>query len=112
MAQISLSFNGTFWPTSLPLFHGSGWARPTVSSMVSSSSQRELDSALPTIASMIANDPFQSFDYSFLELAVWAIVWRAIYRRVDDKRLHYPNSSSKALASFKSSVSKPSVNQP
>src|SRR5659263_644941 len=25
MAQISFSLNGAFWPTSLPLFHGSWW---------------------------------------------------------------------------------------
>ena len=34
IAQISFSLNGAFWPTSLPLFHGSGWGRTTASSMV------------------------------------------------------------------------------
>src|ERR1700726_921573 len=34
------------------------------------------------------------------------------YRRVDHERPHCAKSSSKAFASFKSCVSKPSVNQP
>ena len=37
IAQISFSLNGAFWPTSLPLFHGSGWGQIAASSIVNSS---------------------------------------------------------------------------
>jgi hypothetical protein len=36
MAQISFSLNGAFWPTSLPLFHGSWWDLLLESSMMNS----------------------------------------------------------------------------
>jgi hypothetical protein len=46
IAQISFGLHGAFWPASLPLFHGSGWARTTASSVVSPlKGQRKFDSA-------------------------------------------------------------------
>src|ERR1035437_305248 len=66
MAQISFSLNGAFWPTSLPLFHGSWWDLLDDSSMMNSLQLKgiQLSCVLTAMASLIVSFGVGSFELS------------------------------------------------
>jgi hypothetical protein len=85
MAQISFSLNGDFWPTSLPLFHGSWWDLLLESSMMNSLKLKgiQLSCFLTRVAILIVSFGAASLRFQVVikkdkrtqTLSAWLTLW-------------------------------------